>query len=61
MTIRGRNSKGNILTKGAVYKITLKEQGLSTLGGRKVWFDHDVFRINYDARGEYLGGIWCRG
>ncbi|MDO5035985.1 MAG: DNA gyrase/topoisomerase IV subunit A [Porphyromonas sp.] len=55
MAIRGRNARGNILTKGTVYRITLKEQGLSTLGGRKVWFDHDVARINYDERGEYMG------
>ncbi len=53
--IKGRGSKGNILTKGSVFKITLKEQGGSTLGGRKVWFDWDVYRINYDDRGEYLG------
>lgn len=53
--IKGRASKGNILTKGSVFKVTLKEQGGSTLGGRKVWFDWDVFRLNYDARGEYIG------
>lgn len=53
--IKGRTAKGNILTRGSVYKITLKEQGASTLGGRKVWFDWDIFRINYDNRGDYLG------
>lgn len=53
--IKGRGAKGNILTKGNVFKVTLKEQGGSTLGGRKVWFDWDVYRINYEDRGEYLG------
>lgn len=53
--IKGRGAKGNILTKGSVFKVTLKEQGGSTLGGRKVWFDWDVYRINYEDRGEYLG------
>ena len=53
--IKGRASKGNILTKGSVFKVTLKEQGGSTLGGRKVWFDWDVYRLNYESRGEYIG------
>lgn len=53
--IKGRSAKGNILTRGNVFKITLKEHGGSTLGGRKVWFDRDIFRINYDGRGDYLG------
>ncbi|MBR8730461.1 DNA gyrase/topoisomerase IV subunit A [Porphyromonas levii] len=53
--IKGRIAKGNLLTRGNIFKVTLKEQGASTLGGRKVWFDRDVFRINYDNRGEYLG------
>lgn len=46
---------GNILTKNAVQKISLKEKGLSTLGGRKIWFDDAVFRLNVDGRGNYLG------
>lgn len=53
--IKGRAAKGNLLTRGNIFKVTLKEQGASTLGGRKVWFDWDVFRINYDERGNYLG------
>lgn len=53
--IKARTAKGNLLTRGNIFKVTLKEQGASTLGGRKVWFDRDVFRINYDNRGEYLG------
>ena len=46
---------GNILTKNDIQKITLKQKGGSTLGGRQVWFDRDVLRLNYDNRGEYLG------
>jgi topoisomerase-4 subunit A len=55
MNIKGKSSMGNILTKNAVHKITLKEKGLSTLGGRKIWFDDAVFRINVDGRGPFLG------
>ena len=46
---------GNILTKNAVHRINLKEKGLSTLGGRKIWFDDAVFRLNVDGRGVFLG------
>ena len=46
---------GNILTKNDIHKIALKTKGGSTLGGRQVWFDRDVLRLNYDNRGEYLG------
>ena len=53
--IKGRTSKGNILTKFPVHRITLKSQGHSTLGGRKVWFDPDVNRLNYDEHGRLLG------
>ncbi len=53
--VKGRQSKGNLLTRVDVHKITLKAHGVSTLGGRKVWFDFDVQRLNYDGRGEYLG------
>jgi topoisomerase-4 subunit A len=55
MTIKGKSSMGNILTKNAVHKINLKEKGLSTLGGRKIWFDDSVFRLNVDGRGTFLG------
>ena len=55
IAIRGRGAMGNILTKSEMHKITLKQKGLSTLGGRKVWFDPDVLRLNYDERGIYLG------
>ena len=55
LAIKGKSSMGNILTKNAVQKISLKEKGLSTLGGRKIWFDDAVFRLNVDGRGLYLG------
>lgn len=55
IAIKGRQAQGILLTKNPVHKITLKQRGASTLGGRKVWFDKDVLRLNYDNRGEYLG------
>lgn len=55
IAIKGRASMGNILTKADVHKISLKQKGSSTLGGRMVWFDRDVLRLNYDGRGEELG------
>jgi len=55
IAIKGRQSMGNILTKNDIHKIALKQKGGSTLGGRQVWFDRDVLRLNYDNRGEYLG------
>ncbi len=53
--IKGRASKGNLLTKNSIHRISLKSHGHSTLGGRKVWFDPDVNRLNYDEHGQYLG------
>ncbi|MDR0698098.1 MAG: DNA gyrase/topoisomerase IV subunit A [Tannerella sp.] len=53
--IKGRNTLGNILTKADIFKISLKQKGSSTLGGRQVWFDRDVLRLNYDGRGDLLG------
>ena len=53
--IKGRASKGNLLTKHTVHRISLKSLGHSTLGGRKVWFDPDVNRLNYDEHGRLLG------
>ena len=55
IAIKGRQSMGNILTKNEVQRITLKRHGNSTLGGRQVWFDRDILRINFDNHGEYLG------
>jgi topoisomerase-4 subunit A len=53
--IKGRSSKGNVVTKHSVNKIELKEKGVSTLKPRKIWFDDAVQRLNVDARGELLG------
>ncbi len=55
LAIKGRQAIGNILTRLPVHKIVLKQRGASTLGGRQVWFDRDVLRLNYDGRGEYVG------
>ncbi len=55
ISIKGRQSMGNLLTKLEVSRILLKSHGGSTLGGRKVWFDPDVLRLNYDEQGTYLG------
>ncbi len=55
--IKGRNSIGNILTRYPVHKIELKEKGESTLGGKKVWWDQSVMRLNDDGKGEYLGAF----
>lgn len=55
INIKGKSSMGNIVTKNQVQKIALKEKGLSTLGGRKIWFDDAVFRLNVDGRGLFLG------
>ena len=55
LAIKGKSSIGNILTRNAVQKINLKERGVSTLGGRKLWFDDTVARLNADSRGRYLG------
>ncbi|MFN8211302.1 MAG: DNA gyrase/topoisomerase IV subunit A [Bacteroidales bacterium] len=55
LNIKGKSSMGNIVTKNPVQKIALKEKGLSTLGGRKIWFDDSVLRLNVDGRGSYLG------
>lgn len=53
--IKGRSSKGNIVTKHAVKRIELKEKGVSTLKPRKIWFDDTVQRLNVDGRGELIG------
>ena len=56
--IKGRASKGNLLTKNPVHRIGLKSHGHSTLGGRKVWYDSDVNRLNYDDHGRLLGEFY---
>ena len=53
--IKGRTAKGNLLSKKNIHRIGLKSHGHSTLGGRKVWFDPDVNRINYEEHGRFLG------
>lgn len=55
LAIKSRQATGNILTKNPVHRITLKSHGSSTLGGRQVWFDRDVLRLNYDKHGDFLG------
>ncbi len=55
LAIKSRTARGNVLTKYEVKSITLKQKGHSTLGGRKVWFDPDILRLNYDGQGVYLG------
>lgn len=58
LAVKSRTARGNVLTKYDVKSITLKHKGHSTLGGRKVWFDPDVLRVNYDEHGVYLGEFW---
>ena len=55
VNIKGRGAKGNLLTKFQIHRIGLKSRGHSTLGGRKVWYDPDVNRLNYDEHGRLLG------
>ncbi|SEL25891.1 DNA gyrase/topoisomerase IV subunit A [Parapedobacter koreensis] len=55
VAIKGRSSQGNIVTKYPIKKIILKSKGVSTLAGRKIWFDDVLKRLNADGRGTYLG------
>lgn len=55
--IKGRDSKGNLVTKYSVKKVDLKEEGVSTLAPRKIWFDDTVRRLNADVRGTLLGNF----
>lgn len=55
IAIKGRAAQGNILTKYPIHKITIAEEGITTLGGKDIWFDRSVFRLNEDERGDYLG------
>ena len=55
LAIKGKQSMGNVLSKYAIHKIVLKEEGFSTLGGRKIWFEEEVLRLNADGRGRFLG------
>jgi topoisomerase IV subunit A len=55
LAVKGRSAMGNILSKNEVHKVILKRKGESTLGGRKIWFEPEVLRLNVDGRGAYLG------
>jgi topoisomerase-4 subunit A len=55
LTIKGRSAQGNILTKNAIHKIVLKEKGVSTLGGKKIYYDKEVNRLNEDGYGDLIG------
>ena len=55
LSIKGRNAQGNILTKHAVHKIQVKEEGKPIIEGKKIWFDEEVLRLNTDGKGKYLG------
>ena len=58
LAVKSRTARGNVLTKFDVKSITLSKKGRSTLGGRKVWVDPDVLRVNYDEHGIYLGEFY---
>ena len=55
LAIKGRDAMGNILTRNAVRSINLKDEGVSTLSARKIWFDESVKRLNVNEAGQYLG------
>lgn len=55
LLIKGRASLGNLLSKHEIHKVQLKNKGVSTLGGRKIWFDKDILRLNNMGNGDYLG------
>jgi topoisomerase-4 subunit A len=57
LNIKGRNTQGNILTKNYVRKVTIKEEGISTLGAMDIWFDYSVKRLNTEERGKYLNAF----
>ena len=55
LLIKGRASRGNLVSKNAIQKILLKSKGVSTIGGKDIWFDEDIQRLNEDGRGLHLG------
>ena len=55
LAIKGRSSRGNLVTKYPIAKIQLKAKGVTTLGGKDIWYDPDIQRLNEDGRGEYVG------
>lgn len=58
MAIKGKGSIGNIVTRHPVHKVSMKEQGVSTLGGRKIWYDEEVNRLNTEGYGRFLGEFY---
>jgi topoisomerase-4 subunit A len=55
LAIKGKTSRGNLVTKNAIHRIAIKSQGVSTIGGKDIWYDADIQRLNEDSRGQYLG------
>ena len=55
LAIKGRAARGNLVTKNPIQRILLKTKGVSTIGGKDIWFDEDINRLNEDSRGRYLG------
>ncbi len=55
LAIKGRTSRGNLVSKNPIQKISLKSKGVSTIGGKDIWFDWDIQRLNEDGRGVHLG------
>ena len=55
LLIKGRASRGNLVSKNSIQKIQLKSKGISTIGGKDIWFDEDIQRLNEDERGLHLG------
>ena len=55
LAIKGRSSRGNLVTKNAIQRISLKNKGVSTISGKDIWYDADVQRLNEDGRGTHLG------
>ena len=57
LAIKGRTSQGNIVSKHPVRKVDLKEKGVSTIGGRDIWYEQNIGRLNIHSRGNYLGSF----
>ena len=55
LAIKGRAARGNVVSKNPIQRIMLKSKGVSTIGGKDIWFDEDINRLNEDSRGKYLG------
>ena len=55
LAIKGKGSRGNLVAKTPIQKIVMKSKGVSTIGGKDIWYDADIQRLNEDGRGQYLG------